>query len=127
MRIVAVCSDVCSSYLRLPVGVQPVGLAVVDHLQAMLDSAEQAIGRRQALRLGRGNPSCFCERGERVQRRRRAQARLAPAMDELVHLSEKLDLANAALATLEIESGAKRLALRIMTADAAGAGRQSDG
>jgi hypothetical protein len=98
---------------------QAVGLAVVDHLQPMLDRAQQRIGAAQHRRVVGRDPAGRLQRGERVERRRGAQGRLAAAMDELLDLGEEFDLADAAAAALQIEAGAEGLALRIMVADAA--------
>ena len=64
------------------------------------------------------DPSCPGERGQRVHRRRHAQRRIAPAVDELMNLREKFDLANAAAAALEVKTRAECLPLREMVADA---------
>jgi len=97
-----------------------VGLAVVDHLEAVLDGAEQPVGGgevggrflRDAAAVGQGL--------ERVERRRGAQSRVAAAVDELVDLGVEFDLADAPPPPLQVEAGAELLALRIMVADAAG-------
>ena len=94
------------------------GLAVVDHLQPVLDRAQRAIGVADASRDLGVEPPRRGQRGERVERRRRAQRRLAAAVDQLLDLGEEFDLADAAAAALEVEAGAERLALRIMVADA---------
>src|SRR3546814_4114531 len=52
----------------------------------------------------------------RVDRRGRAQSRLAAAVDELVDLREKLDFADAAAPALEVVAGSEGLSLREMVA-----------
>ena len=106
---------------RVRLGGQAVGLAVVDHLQPVLDRAQQAIGLAQAPpRPPAPIRPALRQRRKRVERRRRAQLGLAAAMDELVDLGEELDLADAAAAALEVEARAEGLALRIMVADPRG-------
>src|SRR5690606_28160708 len=98
---------------------QAVGLLVVDHLQAVLDAAVEPIGTAEHVPDIGLDPSGRGQRLERVERRRRAQRGLAPAIDELMDLREELDLANAAAPALEVVAGAEALALRVMPADAA--------
>src|SRR5947199_344412 len=79
--------------------------------------AQQQVGAAKHLcRVGR-DPAGRRQRGERIERRRRAQLGLAAAMDELVDLDEELDLADPAAAALEVVAGAEGLALGIMVAD----------
>src|SRR5690606_34093586 len=94
-----------------------VGLAVLDHLQPVLDRPQRAIGGGERRRLPCPDPPRLGECGDRRERRRSAQRRIAAAVDELVDLDEELDLADAAAAALEVEAGAERLALRVMIAD----------
>src|SRR5690606_7926915 len=54
----------------------------------------------------------------RVDRRGHAQRRIASAVDELVDLREKFDLADAAAPALQVEARAERLPLREMVANA---------
>src|SRR3546814_11583398 len=72
---------------------------------------------RQARRDIGFDPPRRRERGERVDRRGNAQRRVASAIDELMDLREKLDLANAAATALQVEAGAERLPLREMGAN----------
>src|SRR3546814_5148510 len=72
---------------------------------------------RQARRDIGFDPPRRRERGERVDRRGNAQRRVASAIDELMDLREKLDLANAAAPALQVEAGAERLPLREMVAN----------
>src|SRR3546814_17633632 len=57
-------------------------------------------------------------RSERVDRRGGAQRRLAATVDELMHLREEFDLADAAAPALEVVARAEGLPLREMVADA---------
>src|SRR3546814_18888453 len=72
---------------------------------------------RQARRDIGFDPPRRRERSERVDRRGNAQRRVASAIDELMDLREKLDLANAAAPALQVEAGAERLPLRDMVAN----------
>ena len=96
---------------------QQVGLGIVDHLHAVLDRPQQAIGIGQAAcRGGRQMPGRL-QRGDRVERRRAPQRRIAAAVDHLLDLDEEFDLANAAAPALEIESRADMRVLREMVAN----------
>ena len=85
--------------------------AVVDHLHAMLGGAQRAIAVADRARDRRRRAARAGQRGQRIERRRRAQRRLAPAVDHLLDLGEEFGLANAAAAALEVEAGAEPLAL----------------
>src|SRR3546814_1706706 len=65
-----------------------------------------------------GDPSRLCKRRERVDRRGCAQRRLAATVDELMHLREEFDLADAAAPALEVVARAEGLPLCEMVADA---------
>ena len=75
-------------------------------MQPVLDHPQAVIARAQHLRIGlRDNPRLR----QRIKRRAgspQPQGRIAPAVDELVRLGVKLDLANAAAPALDIEAGA---------------------
>ncbi len=87
------------------IGRQRVRLRVVDHLQAMLDPAQEAVRLGQLRRrLGADAPSGG-ERGERLAGGGLAQRGQAPAPDELLRLSEELDLTDAAAAELDVVPG----------------------
>src|SRR3546814_16754223 len=92
-------------------------LLILDHLQPVLDAAKRRVMIRQARRDIGFDPPRRRERGERVDRRGNAQRRVASAIDELMDLREKLDLANAAAPALQVEAGAERLPLREMVAN----------
>ena len=75
---------------------------VVDHLQAMLDPAQEAVGLDQL--VGRGGRD-MARGGQRAQRRAggaQAERGIAAAEDELLGLGEELDLADAAAAQLDV-------------------------
>ncbi len=81
-----------------------VGLPVVDHLQAMLDAAQEGVGLDE---LG----GCLCRHvpggGERLQcldSAACAQRGVAAAEDQLLRLGKELDLADAAASELHIVS-----------------------
>ena len=80
-------------------------LLVGDHLQAMLETAEIAIG---VIKIGADisfHPAAVLKRGQRIERRADAQVGLASAGDQLLGLGEKFDLADAATAELQVLSG----------------------
>ena len=88
--------------LRLA-GRQALRLLVGDHLQAVLDGAQEAVGLRRARRAPRAviqPSSCSATSMSRV--RRPAQGRPAAAEDELLRLHEELDLADAAASELDV-------------------------
>ncbi len=84
---------------------QDMGLLVRHHLQAVLDDAQEPIGRAELVVCGPINPVARGESVERRERRLDAQLRMAAAGNELLGLYEKLDLANAAAAEFQILSG----------------------
>ena len=84
------------------IGRQRVGLVVGDHLQTVLDLAQEQIGRLEiGARLG-ADPAALGERGQRRQRLAAAQLRMPAAGDQLLGLHEELDLADAAAAELDV-------------------------
>ena len=87
---------------RFAVGRQRMGLLVGDHLQPVLDAAQEIVGRRQIVARGGVDPAAVGERGERRERVAAAQFGVAAAGDELLGLDEELDLANAAAAELDV-------------------------
>src|SRR5947209_10960801 len=74
----------------------------------------------QPVSVGQGGADLFIEpiggdqRGDCVNRRRRAYRRIATAVDHLLDLDEELDLANAPAAPLEVVTGADMRPLREM-------------
>ena len=77
-----------------------------------------AIGVGKLAARSRFQPSRCAQRIQRVQRRRRAQLRVATAMNQLLDLGEEFGLANPAAAALQVEARAECLALREMITDA---------
>ena len=86
---------------RLVLG-QRVGLLVVDHLQAMLDLAQTHIGRRKIVARRGIDPAAVGERRQHGERAAAAKRLVAAAGDQLLRLDEKLDLADAAAAELDV-------------------------
>src|SRR6266478_8632120 len=84
------------------VGRQVMGLFVQNHLQPILDAAQEAIGGAELTARLLINPPTGRQRVERRERALRAQLRMASARDELLGLHEELDLANAAATELDI-------------------------
>ncbi len=92
------------------IGRQRLRLLVGDHLQAMLDGAQKAIGLvKLAANLGL-DPASRLEALQRDQRFRHAQLRLAAAGNQLLGLHEEFDLADAAAADLDVVAGDRNLA-----------------
>ena len=81
------------------------GLFVGDHLQAMFDPAQKHVSLAQVLLRLRADPAVGSELGQHVKRARASHLRTAPAEDELLRLHEKLDLADAAAAELDVVAG----------------------
>jgi hypothetical protein len=79
-----------------------VGLLILDHLQAVLEPAQEFVCLGQLLGGARVDAPGPFERGERVGGPRAAQARIAAAVDQLLGLGEELDLADAAAAELDV-------------------------
>ena len=103
----------------LVVGRQGVGLLVVDHLQAVFDGAQEPVVRDELVghlgpyAAGRGQGA------HRIAGAGDAQARIAPAPDELLGLDEQLDCADAAGAQFYVVAGPGDLAAAAMGVDLA--------
>ena len=81
---------------------QGLGLAVVHHLQAMLDLAQEAIGGDHVVGRALGHAAGIDERVDGGAGGGLAQRRVAAAPDQLLGLGEELDLADAAAAELDV-------------------------
>ena len=81
---------------------QALGLLVGDHLQPVLDGAQEEIGLGQVLHRLRRHPVLGMEFAEHVERARAAHLWPSAAEDELLRLDEELDLANAAAPELDV-------------------------
>jgi hypothetical protein len=90
---------------------QRMGLLVRNHLQPMLDPPQELIGRGQFVARLEGDPVVRCQHIEGFQRRPHAQFGMPAAGDQLLGLREKLDLADAAAADLDIVALDRDLAL----------------
>ena len=77
-------------------------LLVIEHLQAMLDEAQEPVGPLQSVGDGGRDPQSLGQRIQHLERAPAAQSRIAAAGDQLLSLDEKFDLANAAAAELDI-------------------------
>ena len=102
--------------LRRIVG-QRVGLLVVDHLQPVLDPAQEPVGSSD---VGRDLGADLAGAGQRRQRRNgavRPHRRDAPAPDQLLRLDEELDLADAAAAELDVVAAQRDAAAAAMRVD----------
>src|SRR4051794_39167318 len=102
---------------RLRLRGQSVGLRILDHLQPVLDGAQEAIVARE--RLGRiaSEPTGADEGCDRIQRCGRPDRRVAAAVDHLLDLDEELDLADSAAPAFKIETWTDFGALREMVAN----------
>ncbi len=81
---------------------QRVYLLVLEHLEAVLDAAQEAIGARHLLRDIRRDAADVREGLERRAGAGDAHLRQAPTPDQLLGLGEELDLADAAAAELDV-------------------------
>ena len=85
-----------------PLERQPLRLLIGDHLQPVLDAAQEEVGAAQVLdRLGR-HPLVLVELTQHVERARPAHLRPPAAENELLCLDEEFDLADAAAAELHV-------------------------
>ncbi len=94
-------------------------LLVLDHLQAMFEPAQEAIGLGQ---IGGGfvrHQPAHPQRFDGVERAVRAQRRIAAAEDQLLGLREELDLADAAAAQLDVVARHRDRAVAAMGMDLA--------
>src|SRR5579884_2712520 len=80
-------------------------LRVINHLDSVLDRAQQPIRRRKLVRGKFINPVCSAKRVNRVERCRNSHRRIASAVDHLLDLDEELDLANTTAPALQIITG----------------------
>ena len=102
---------------RRAIGRQGMGLLVGHHLQAMLDAAQKIVSRGERVaRLGI-DPAAVGERRKRGDRLAAAQLAVAAAGDELLGLGEKLDLADAAAAELDVVALDRDLAVAAIGVD----------
>src|SRR5260221_226165 len=83
---------------------QSMCLFVGNHLQAMLDGAQEPVGILQIGARRSVDPAAVGERAQRHQRLPASQLRISPARDELLGLNEKFDFPDAAPAKLDIVS-----------------------
>ena len=98
-------------------GRQRLRLLVIDHLQAVLDRAQKDVSRLHLVARGGVDPAVIAELVERGERIAVAQRRIAPAGDQLLGLREKLDLANAAAAELDVVALDRDLAMAAIGVD----------
>src|SRR5664280_2405802 len=83
-------------------GRQRLRLLVVDHLQPVLDRAQETVCGFHVVARGRVDPAVVAELIEGGEGVAVAQRRITAARDQLLGLREKLDLANAATAELDV-------------------------
>src|SRR5690606_19290190 len=84
------------------IGGQCLRLLVGDHLQPVLDAAQEAIALGELVANLRPDPAAIGEVGERPERVRLAKIELAAAGNELLRLREEFDLADAATPHLDV-------------------------
>ena len=82
-----------------------VGLPVLVELQAVLQVAQELIGRRQARVFGAGEQIFIAQAEQREQRAAVPHPGLAAAVQPLQALHQELDIANAAARQLDIQPG----------------------
>ena len=87
---------------------QLVRLRVVAVLQPVLDVAQEDVGIAQRPTTTRRQELALAERRERGQRAAHAQVGLAAAAHDLQRLHDELDLANAAVAELDVGRASRR-------------------
>ena len=90
---------------------QRMGLLVGDHLEPVLDPAQEQIGIDQFVADLDRDPVVGREHVERLQRRPHPQFGMPPARDQLLGLGEELDLADAATPDLDVVALDRNLAL----------------
>ena len=95
-------------------------LAILHHLQAVLDHAQSVVGCAQHFRIACIDPACRCECIQCRPCASDPQAFIAPAMDQLMGLRVKLDLADAAAPLLHIKAGAGHSGAIVIIANAPG-------
>jgi hypothetical protein len=79
-----------------------VGLRVVEVLQAMLDAAQEVVGRGQLAHRFGGKEAIVGQQLQHLQGRLDLQRRIAAAADQLEHLGNELDFADAAGTELDV-------------------------
>nr|ART39914.1 J420 [uncultured bacterium] len=84
------------------IGRHLVGLAVLQHLQAVLDTAQEGVGIKQFRHGGRRQLAALAQQAQHLADAPTAQLRLPPGADQLVHLADEFDLANAPGAKLDV-------------------------
>ena len=103
-------------HLLRPLG-QSVGLLVGDHLQAVLEAAQEAVGLDQVVGGLRLDPARLRQRPQRRAGGRRPRFRQSAAEDQLLGLDEELDLADAAATDFEVVAGDPDPAVAAMRVD----------
>src|SRR4029079_13072803 len=98
---------------------QGLGLPIVDHLQAVLAPPQEAIRRDEGLCRVLADPPGLGEGGERAAGVCAPQFRDATAPDQLLRLSEKLDLTNAAASELDVVAAHRNRSVALMGVDLA--------
>ena len=84
---------------------QPLRLLVAEHLQPVLDVAQEAVGRIEVVSAHRRRSRRGALRAPAQGGSRQRAGRLAPASDQLLGLGEELDLPDAAAPDLDVVSG----------------------
>ena len=97
-----------------------VGLLVGHHLKPMLDAPEAVVTFAQIARIVRADSACGCQGIQRGARVLSPDGWIAPAVNELVCLRKKLDLANAAAAKLDVVAGSGLARPGLLVADPMG-------
>ena len=101
------------------IGGQRVGLQVIDHLQAVLEAAQEAVILDQFFRRRSIDAASRCETAKRRACGSNLQLPYPTAPDQLLGLGEKFDLADAAATGFDIVAGDRDSAATLMRIDLA--------
>ena len=88
------------------------GLLVFVHLQAVFHVAQELVGRGQSRVLGIGEQPLIAQAEQREHGAAVAYPRLAPAMQALQALHQKLDVADAAGSQFDVQPARARASWR---------------
>ena len=105
---IAVTEKSCNVRDAVAIVGKAVGLRVVDHLQPMFEPAQKAVIGDQRRGCRGIDPAGIGQAAQRLAGRSHAQLADTAAPDQLLGLGEKLDLADAAAADLDIMTSRPR-------------------
>ena len=114
---IAVAHHVGDTQKVLVVFRQHVGLLVGDHLDTVLDIAQETIFLRQCVACLLADPAEALQRAQHIDSAGAAQLRKTAAGDQLLRLHEELDLADTAATKLHIVTAHGDLAMALVRMD----------